>query len=56
MKSPYRAKAKQISEYLKLQVLNADSLEEIFNLMTAVTNENVELFNTLKGTIISLFV
>jgi len=47
------AKKQQLSEYIRLEVAKAETLEEILSVMQVVTSENVEVFNTLKGFFIS---
>lgn len=49
LQSPYRSKAKKVSEFIKDEVAAAQSLEEILSQMKNVTSDNTELFNELKG-------
>lgn len=49
MQSPYRAKKQKLSDFIRLEISKADTLEEILELMHVVTRENVEVFNVLKG-------
>lgn len=49
LKSPYRAKKQQLSDFIRLEIAQAESLKEILRVMQTVTSENVEIFNALKG-------